>query len=104
MRLSWKLAGVSLLAVTVVMVVERSFHSLLASLAAAAACTALALVAGRAMSERLADATARLEAEKRISAVEALRHADRLMTVGQLAAGLAHEIGTRSTWWPGVPR
>lgn len=49
-----------------------------------------------AMSARLAEAHDRLAAEtsRRIAAVEALRHADRLMTVGQLAAGVAHEIGT----------
>lgn len=34
------------------------------------------------------------ETEQRIAAVEQLRHADRLRTVGRLAAGLAHEIGT----------
>jgi two-component system, NtrC family, sensor kinase len=34
------------------------------------------------------------EAEKRLAAVHALRHADRLGTVGQLAAGVAHELGT----------
>lgn len=34
------------------------------------------------------------ETSKRIAAVEQLRHADRLRTVGRLAAGLAHEIGT----------
>lgn len=50
------------------------------------------------------DATARLldearrraeaEAEARVQAIEQLRHADRLSTVGRLAAGLAHELGT----------
>ncbi|HKB15459.1 MAG TPA: methyl-accepting chemotaxis protein, partial [Planctomycetota bacterium] len=46
--------------------------------------------------ERLAEAdrTVRGESERRIAAVEALRHADRLKTVGQLAAGVAHELGT----------
>jgi two-component system, NtrC family, sensor kinase len=49
-----------------------------------------------AMCERLAEATARSEAETsaRIAAMEQLRHADRLITVGRLAAGIAHELGT----------
>ncbi len=34
------------------------------------------------------------EASARMSALEQLRHADRLRTVGRLAAGLAHELGT----------
>lgn len=34
------------------------------------------------------------EAEKRIQALEQLRHAERLTTLGQLASVLAHEIGT----------
>jgi len=34
------------------------------------------------------------ESEARLSALEQLRHADRLTTVGKLAAGLAHELGT----------
>jgi signal transduction histidine kinase len=48
------------------------------------------------MCDRLVEARARLEAETRarILALEQLRHADRLTTVGKLAAGLAHEIGT----------
>lgn len=49
-----------------------------------------------AMCERLAEANARTEAETtaRIDALEQLRHADRLITVGRLAAGIAHELGT----------
>ncbi|MFH1435562.1 MAG: ATP-binding protein [Pseudomonadota bacterium] len=48
------------------------------------------------MSERLADADIRIEAEKsaRREAVEQLRHADRLSTVGKLASSITHEIGT----------
>lgn len=43
------------------------------------------------------DAAARkvaAESAARISALEQLRHADRLTTVGKLASGLAHELGT----------
>jgi signal transduction histidine kinase len=49
-----------------------------------------------AMCERLAGAqeSARAEAEMRLHMVEQLRHADRLKTVGQLASGMAHELGT----------
>lgn len=49
-----------------------------------------------AMCELLAEAKARTEAETaaRIGAIEQLRHADRLITVGRLAAGVAHELGT----------
>lgn len=36
----------------------------------------------------------RQEAEARIGAIEQLRHAERLVTLGQLASVLAHEIGT----------
>jgi signal transduction histidine kinase len=50
----------------------------------------------RAMSQDLASARsrARTEAEARIQALEQLRHAERLSTLGQLASVLAHEIGT----------
>ncbi len=49
-----------------------------------------------AMCERLSDLHARAEreAEARIAALEQLRHADRLGTVGMLASGVAHELGT----------
>ncbi|HXV60477.1 MAG TPA: HAMP domain-containing sensor histidine kinase [Vicinamibacteria bacterium] len=48
------------------------------------------------MSELLdrANRTAAEEASARITAIEQLRHADRLSTVGRLAAGIAHELGT----------
>ncbi len=48
------------------------------------------------MSEALSSARERVETEtrKRLTAVEQLRHADRLTTVGKLASGLAHELGT----------
>jgi len=48
------------------------------------------------MSEKLREANERLTAETaaRISALEQVRHADRLATVGELAAGIAHELGT----------
>jgi len=49
-----------------------------------------------ATASRLETARGRLEAETsaRIRAIEQLRHADRLTTVGRLAAGIAHELGT----------
>jgi signal transduction histidine kinase len=47
------------------------------------------------MCDRLAVANARAarETAARITALEQLRHADRLATVGKLAAGIAHELG-----------
>jgi two-component system, NtrC family, sensor kinase len=49
-----------------------------------------------AMCEQLAEGRRKLEVETgaRIAALEQLRHADRLVTVGRLASGIAHEIGT----------
>jgi signal transduction histidine kinase len=48
------------------------------------------------MCDQLRDAQERADAEgqKRIRALEQLRHADRLRTVGTLASGIAHELGT----------
>jgi two-component system NtrC family sensor kinase len=48
------------------------------------------------MCEQLAEARRRVasETEARIAALEQLRHTDRLATVGHLAAGVAHELGT----------
>ncbi len=47
-------------------------------------------------SETLAESRAKTEAETaaRIRAVQQVRHSDRLATVGKLAAGIAHELGT----------
>jgi len=49
-----------------------------------------------AMCDRLAAAAADLRAatEAKIGVLEQLRHADRLSTVGKLASGIAHELGT----------
>ncbi|MCC6873039.1 MAG: HAMP domain-containing histidine kinase [Sandaracinaceae bacterium] len=49
-----------------------------------------------AMCDRLAQAQARVEHETaaRIRTLEQLRHADRLSTIGKLASGVAHELGT----------
>jgi signal transduction histidine kinase len=49
-----------------------------------------------AMAAQLEAADRRLHAETaaRIAALEQLRHADRLATVGKLASGVAHELGT----------
>jgi signal transduction histidine kinase len=48
------------------------------------------------MCERLLAARQRIERETegRLGALEQLRHADRLATVGRLASGVAHELGT----------
>jgi signal transduction histidine kinase len=49
-----------------------------------------------AMCDQLEEADRRItsETEARIATLEQLRHADRLKTVGQLASGVAHELGT----------
>jgi signal transduction histidine kinase len=49
-----------------------------------------------AMCDQLEEANRRIssETEARIATLEQLRHADRLKTVGQLASGVAHELGT----------
>jgi len=48
------------------------------------------------MADQLQDSRLRLvnESNARISALDQLRHADRLATVGTLASGIAHELGT----------
>jgi signal transduction histidine kinase len=48
------------------------------------------------MCDRLDEAGRRVATEMaaKLAAVEQLRHADRLKTVGQLASGIAHELGT----------
>lgn len=49
-----------------------------------------------AMSAKLAEQQQRIhdESTERMATLEQLRHADRLKTVGRLAAGIAHELGT----------
>jgi two-component system NtrC family sensor kinase len=49
-----------------------------------------------AMCDRIAEANRKLaeETEARVAALDQLRHTDRLATVGQLSAGVAHELGT----------
>jgi signal transduction histidine kinase len=48
------------------------------------------------MAVQLAESRRRLvaESESRMAALERLRHTDRLTTIGQLASGVAHELGT----------
>ncbi len=51
------------------------------------------------MNDELVNSRKRLEEETaaRIAAIEQLRHADRLTTIGTLASGVAHELGTPLT-------
>jgi two-component system, NtrC family, sensor kinase len=53
-------------------------------------------VAMNGMAEELAaiQGSLRQESEARLLALEQLRHADRLATIGKLASGIAHELGT----------
>jgi methyl-accepting chemotaxis protein len=53
-------------------------------------------VAMNQMCEQLSTAreAVRKETEARIATLEQLRHSERLATIGQLAAGMAHELGT----------
>jgi two-component system NtrC family sensor kinase len=53
-------------------------------------------LAMNAMCDRLSHARERVaqEAAERIRTLEQLRHADRLRTVGELASGIAHQLGT----------
>ncbi len=48
------------------------------------------------MCERIAEANRRLEAETRakLAALERMRHAERLASIGRFASGIAHELGT----------
>ena len=48
------------------------------------------------MCDQLSEQRSRLDAETeaRVATLEQLRHSDRLNTVGRMAAGIAHEIGT----------